>query len=272
MDRYAVIGHPVEHSLSPKIHQLFAQQTGQELSYEKLPAALNAFANTLEDFFARGGRGVNVTVPFKEQAAVWVDELSGGAKDAGVVNTIAPMDGVYWGYNTDGVGLVRDLNVNLNAVLAGKRLLLLGAGGAARGIVRPLLDAGLAHITLANRTPAKAEALVHELAREFAETDLRASSLASAGGEYDLVVNATSAGLTGTGDLVAAAAVRGALCYDLVYAGADETTPFCRWAQAAGAAATFDGLGMLVEQAAEAFLIWRGVRPDTLPVLRELRP
>ena len=270
MDRYAVIGNPVEHSLSPMIHGLFAAQTGSALTYEKLPSPVDDFVNTVHRFFAEGGCGLNVTVPFKAQAAAWVSELSSDARDAGVVNTIAPKSGGFMGFNTDGTGLVHDLAVNLGVELAGLRLLLLGAGGAARGIVRPLLGQGLAHITVANRGEARARELVTELQPEFDEVEIVARSLSQVAGRFDVVINATSAGLSGTGEIIDAAIVRGAFCYDLVY-GAQGSTPFCSWALSAGADTATDGLGMLVEQAAEAFQVWRGIRPQTPPVLAQMR-
>lgn len=271
MDRYAVIGHPVEHSLSPTIHGLFAAQTGEALSYEKLPSPVDQFVTTVEQFFAAGGRGLNVTVPFKAQAAAWVSELRGDALAAGVVNTITANGGDYFGFNTDGVGLVRDLGVNVGVELAGQRLLLLGAGGAARGIIRPLLDQHLLQVTVANRNPAKANALVSALATQYPGIELVACPLSQVRGGFDLVINATSAGLHGHGELIDAAVVRDTFCYDLVYGGASGSTAFCAWAREAGASGVADGLGMLVEQAAEAFQLWRGVRPETGPVLARLR-
>ena len=271
MDRYAVIGNPVEHSLSPVIHQLFATQTGERLIYEKLASPVEEFVKTVEGFFATGGLGLNVTVPFKEQAAGWVDELRGDARVAGVVNTIARVDSGYCGFNTDGVGLVRDLTVNLGLHLAGQRVLLLGAGCAARGVVRPLLAQGLRQLSIANRNADRAVAMVANLVEEYPHVELHALALDQARGEFDVVINATSAGLNGLGALVDASAVRESSCYDLVYGGVAGTTAFCDWARAAGARFVTDGLGMLVEQAAEAFHIWRGVRPDTRPVLAQLR-
>jgi shikimate dehydrogenase len=288
MDRYAVVGNPVGHSLSPRIHAAFARATGQSLEYATLLAPLDAFAATVADFFAAGGAGLNVTVPFKEQAAAWVTELTPAAAAAGAVNTIEPVTGGFRGHNTDGVGLVRDLTVNCGEVIMGRRVLLLGAGGAARGVLRPLLAQRPAELVLANRSVARAQMLVATLCGAAAAdlpagTALRAAALDEPDGAFDIVINATAAGLQ-AGDPVAAvspAVVRGAFCYDLLYgrptgdpgesAGAVPATVFCRWAREHGARRVEDGLGMLVEQAAAAFTIWRGVVPDTRSVLDGLR-
>ncbi len=272
MDRYAVIGHPVEHSLSPQIHRLFAQQTGQQLSYDKLPAPVDGFRQVAEAFFAAGGKGLNVTVPFKSLAAEWVDTRDPAAAAAAAVNTIALESGRRVGYNTDGVGLTVDLCRNHGCAIAGKDLLVLGAGGAIKGILRPLLALQPRSLTIANRTAAKARRLIDELHADGFTVALDSCGLDALRGRYDVVVNGTSAGLSGEGALIAESAVRGAFCYDLLYsAHAGVPTPFCRWAEQAGAAQVSDGLGMLVEQAAEAFFIWRAVRPATGPVLAELR-
>lgn len=266
MDRYVVIGNPVEHSLSPDIHRAFAEQTDQTIEYAKLFAPRGEFAPTLDAFFDAGGCGANVTLPFKAEAHAWVDRRDVSARTSGAVNTIARDGGATVGYNTDGLGLLADLNA-LAIDVAGSRLLLLGAGGAARGVIGPLLAAGVDDLVVANRTVARAETLVAELANGAA----RACGLAAVMGPFDVVINSTSAGLTGEGELIAPAVVRGALCYDLLYARG-ESTPFCAWANAAGARETVDGLGMLVEQAAYAFAIWRGVSPDARAVLAALRP
>ena len=264
-DRYVVIGNPVEHSLSPEIHHAFAEQTGQALEYGKLLAPPNEFAETLNAFFAQGGRGANVTLPFKAEAHAWVDKHDPQADTSGAVNTIAREDGAWVGYNTDGLGLLADLEA-LEIDLEGRRALLIGAGGAARGIIRPLLSAGLESMVVANRTVARAEMLVAAVGHSAAS----ACDLASVAGPFDVVINSTSAGLTGDGNLIAPAAVEDAICYDLLY-GRDRVTPFCAWAAAAGASRTVDGLGMLVEQAAAAFAIWRGVFPDARAVLATLQ-
>ena len=268
MDRYAVIGNPVEHSLSPQIHNLFAEHTNQSLSYCKLPAPPDGFAAVVEEFFAAGGQGLNVTLPFKGVAAQWVDERDAAADAAGVVNTIAIESGRRVGYNTDGVGLMTDLCENHRCTVVGRKLLVLGAGGAVKGIIRPLLAALPQSVTFANRSVEKAHALTEELRREGVRTGLDCCALEATRGRYDVVINGTSAGLSGHGALIAEAAVRDAVCYDLVYSTQSGVqTPFCAWASKAGAAHVYDGLGMLVEQAAEAFRIWRGILPPTAPVL-----
>ncbi len=260
-DRYAVIGNPVAHSKSPRIHALFAAATGQDLRYETLLAPLDGFAPAVRDFIGAGGSGANVTVPFKEEAFRLATRLSERAQAAGAVNTLSFVGTEILGDNTDGAGLVRDLTTNLGFIIAAKRVLLLGGGGAARGVLLPLLGERPAQLVIANRTVEKAVAL----ASTFAGTE--ACGLDALDGRaFDLVINATSIGLTGAVP-PRLTFVPGALAYDMVY-GKD--TDFLRQAAAAGAA-TADGLGMLVEQAAEAFFIWRGVRPATAAVLAELR-
>jgi shikimate dehydrogenase len=260
-DRYVVIGNPVAHSQSPRIHALFAAATGQDMRYETLLAPLDGFAATVRDFAAAGGRGANVTVPFKEEAFRLATRLSERARAAGAVNTLTFAGAEILGDNTDGAGLVRDLTKNLGLVVAGKRVLLLGAGGAARGVILPLLGERPAQLVIANRTVDKALAL----AKAFPGcTGCGLDALE--GREFDLVINATSIGLSGAVPPRLTFAP-GALAYDMVY-GKD--TDFLHQARAAGAA-TADGLGMLVEQAAEAFKLWRGVRPETAAVLAELR-
>ncbi len=267
-DRYAVIGHPVAHSKSPLIHAAFARATGEDLAYGLIDAPPDGFAAAVDAFRATGGRGANVTVPFKEDALAWCDAQGGAvsprAARAGAVNTLVFDAGRLACDNTDGAGLVRDLEANLGFALRGKRALLIGAGGAARGVVQPLLDAGIAGLAIANRTPARAQAL----AARFAPA-VRAGTCADfAGGEFDLVINATSAGLQDAmPELPEACYATGALAYDMLYG---RETPFMRHARAQGARVS-DGLGMLVEQAAEAFRIWRGILPDTAPVLAMLR-
>jgi shikimate dehydrogenase len=268
MDRYAVIGNPVAHSRSPEIHARFAEQTRQALTYERLLAPLDAFAHTVERFRAEGGRGLNVTVPFKEQAWRLAERRSERAQRAGAVNTLMFSDDGVFGDNTDGAGLVRDITVNHGARLQGRRLLILGAGGAVRGCLPNLLAERPGRVVIANRTVARAESL----AREFGDlgTLVGLGYPALAGERFDVVINATSAGLHGElpplpDGLLAA----GALCYDLFYAA--EPTAFLRWARQRGAGQAIDGLGMLVEQAAESFHLWRGVRPLTAPVIAALR-
>ncbi len=269
IDRYAVIGHGLSHSRSPQIHSLFAQSTGQSMSYGLIDVPAAQFAAAARDFFAGGGRGLNVTVPHKEAALTLAGPLTPRARRAGAVNTLAAGPGAdaaaLLGDNTDGAGLVRDLTVNLGYALTGARVLLLGAGGAARGVIAPLLQGGVGELKIQNRTPARAR----QLAQEFA--DLGPVSEDGASGEaFELIINATSASLHGEVPLIAPQACGPrTLCYDLAYGAGD--TAFMRWARAAGAAGAMMGLGMLVEQAAESFLLWRGVRPDTAPVLAQLR-
>lgn len=267
IDRYAVIGNPVGHSLSPDIHLAFAAQTGESLNYEKIEAPLNGFADTVQTFLANGGRGVNVTVPFKGDAAAWVQALDPGAAFADAVNTIVedPAGG-YRGFNTDGPGLVLDLR-RLLPGRSGLKVLLLGAGGAARGVAAPLLDGIAASLTIANRTEEKAAALALRLAQAGYGTGVRSAGFAAPGEGYDLVINATSAGLGGDVPQIPAATVAGAFCYDMVYGG---ETAFMAWSRQAAAAGCADGLGMLVGQAALAFQLWRGVLPDVGPVLERL--
>ena len=282
MDRYAVIGNPVAHSLSPEIHHAFAKQTGERLRYEKLPAPADGFRETAESFFDAGGRGLNVTLPFKGDAFDWVQEAHGAAARSRAVNTIAIEDGGMAGYNTDGQGLIEDL-LALGVGLKGRSLLVIGAGGAVRGVVPALLEAGAARVVIANRAVAKARALAarYPASVESAGLDrLRHTGADVQDGvagrqgaldtRFDVVINGTSAGLEGQGALIDERIARNAVCYDMLYAR-DGSTPFCQWAARAGASAVADGLGMLVEQAGAAFAIWRGVRPDTRKILAELR-
>ncbi len=267
MDRYCVFGNPIGHSKSPLIHQMFAAQTGEQLSYEALLAPLDGFSAFAREFF-REGRGANVTVPFKEEAYRLVDELTARAARAGAVNTLKRLeDGRLLGDNTDGAGLVRDLK-NAGIELRGRRILLLGAGGAVRGVLEPFLAEQPLELVIANRTVAKAE----ELARLFADLGpVVASGFDWLDVPFDLIVNGTSASLAGELPPLAPSLIQPGhtVCYDMMYG--KDTTAFNRWAQTQGAARTLDGLGMLVEQAAEAFYLWRGVRPDSAPVLAELR-
>jgi shikimate dehydrogenase len=265
-DRYAVIGNQIAHSKSPVIHAAFAAQTGEPIEYGRILGDPDDFAGDVRRFVAEGGRGLNVTVPFKTAAFELLDDLSDRARAAGAVNTLIIRDGgLLRGDNTDGSGLLRDLTVNHGLVLAGKRVLLLGAGGAARGVVQPLLEAGPAALLIANRTASKAEAL----AAQFDQAS--GCGLDELDGQrFDLIINATSTGLNGQVPAIPEDCLaEGGWVYDLLYA--DEPTPFCRWGQARGAARVLDGLGMLVEQAAESFWLWRGVRPQTAPVIAQLR-
>jgi shikimate dehydrogenase len=263
-DRYAVIGHPVAHSKSPWIHGEFARQTGQDIDYGRIEAPLGGFERAVDEFRACGGRGANVTVPFKGRAFVYCgDAVEERARVAEAVNTLAFENGSVRGDNTDGIGLLRDLTVNLGFAIGGRRVLLMGAGGAAQGVIAQLVAAGPRRLVVANRTAGKARALA---ARYGASAGGGYEELR--GEQFDLLINATSAGLAGEAPpLGAGAFAPGALGYDMVY-GRD--TPFLALARAAGADAC-DGSGMLVEQAAESFYLWRGVRPATAPVLAALR-
>ncbi|MGB4674503.1 MAG: shikimate dehydrogenase [Azovibrio sp.] len=267
---YAVFGNPIAHSLSPRIHRAFAEQTGADLRYEARLAPLDGFAAALGQFIAEGGQGANVTLPFKETAFRLCDTLSPRARRAKAVNTLGLDRGGIAGDNTDGAGLVRDIEANLAYPLAGRRILLLGAGGAARGVLLPLLEGRPACLHLANRSPAKAEALAAEFAQEAPLPLLGSGFEALAGRSFDLVINATSASLGGEAlPLPAGLFAPGALAYDMMYGKGE--TPFLAQARQGGAARCADGLGMLVEQAAEAFSIWRGIRPATAPLLAQLR-
>ncbi|MDQ2639635.1 MAG: shikimate dehydrogenase [Pseudomonadota bacterium] len=267
-DRYAVIGHPVSHSRSPFIHSRFAAQTSQQLEYGTIDAAPAQFDRAVHEFFGNGGKGLNVTVPHKEAATRLVDELTPRARRAGAVNTLALRpDGSLLGDNTDGAGLARDLANNHRISIAGRRVLLLGAGGAVRGVLAPLLGLKPSQLTIVNRTVQRAQ----ELAEEFG--DLGAISATGYGelngAPYDIVLNATAASLAGELPALPAGIVnKDSICYDLAYDRED--TPFVRWAHERGVARAMDGLGMLVEQAAESFHLWRGVRPDTASVLSAL--
>jgi len=264
-DLYAVVGNPIIHSKSPLIHAKFARQTGQDMAYEKLLAALDDFSGAVAAFRARGGKGLNITVPFKEQAFLLATRKTPRAEAAGAVNTLKFDADDVLGDNTDGAGLVRDLTANLGQNLKGKHILLMGAGGAARGVIAPLLAEFPASLAIVNRSKDKAELLAtlfnHQISA-CSYTDLP-------GRHFDLVINATAASLQGElpplpDDLLNP----GALAYDMMYG---TETPFMAWARAHGAGLVADGLGMLVEQAAESFYLWRGVRPETQSVIGMLR-
>ncbi len=267
-ERYCVLGNPVAHSRSPAIHAQFAEQCGQDMAYEALLAPLDGFVKTVAGFVAAGGRGANVTVPFKEEAFRLCTRRSPRAERAGAVNTLAFSADEIYGDNTDGAGLVRDIEVSLGFALAGRRILLLGAGGAARGVISPLLACKPASLSIANRSVDKAEVLAAQFA-DLAAVDAE-NYAKTENGRFDVVINATSASLSGEAlPLPPGVFAPGSLAYDMMYGKGE--TPFLALARAQGAARLADGLGMLVEQAAEAFLVWRGVRPDSKPVLAALR-
>ena len=268
MDNYAVIGNPIAHSLSPRIHTLFAAQTGQALSYGAILSTTEEFTASVEAFRHAGGRGLNVTLPFKEQAWEYVNDRSAGANRVRAVNTIRfDADGRVFGASTDGAGLVRDLGGNGVAV-GQKRVLLVGAGGAVRSVLGSLLDEQPAAVTIINRTRSRAERLLEQFPEAAGVLTARGFD-DPAGGPYDLVINGASAGLAGQSlPLPDGILAPGACCYDMVYGKAAEV--FLDWAARNGAAKRCDGLGMLVEQAAESFHIWRGVRPETQPVIDNL--
>lgn len=267
-DRYAVIGHPIAHSKSPIIHQLFAEQTGQTISYEAMDVAPDELDNSIEAFFKSGGHGLNVTVPHKTKAMELMDRLTPAAKLAGAINTIISLpDGKLEGDNTDGIGLIADLRDNLHIELIDSSILLLGAGGATRGIVPPLLEQIPAEVVIANRTVEKARGI----ANAFADLgNLSACSFADLENrKFHLIINATSAGLQGELPPFPESIIdSNTICYDLAYSMRD--TPFIAWAKQHGCIKAWQGWGMLVEQAAESFYIWRGVRPETHSVRAQL--
>ncbi|RMF20097.1 MAG: shikimate dehydrogenase [Gammaproteobacteria bacterium] len=267
MDRYAVVGHPVRHSKSPFIHARFAEQTGQVLTYTAIEAPLDGFAHTVRAFLAGEGKGLNVTVPFKEEAFQLVEHRTPLAERAGAVNTLYLDGDTLCGTTTDGIGLVRDLVQNIGLTLQGQRILVLGAGGAVRGVLEPLLKQDPATLVIANRTHAKAEALAtifDDLGR------VEACPFDQLEGPFDLVINGTAASLQGdVPPLPDGIVSKHSYTYDMMYG--KDVTPFGRWAEGQGVQNVHDGLGMLVEQAAESFYLWRGVRPRTAPVLEALR-
>jgi shikimate dehydrogenase len=269
-DRYAVLGDPIAHSKSPRIHMVFARQTAQDLLYTAIRVPLEQFTRAVDRFRDDGGCGLNITVPLKLAAWEYADERSPRAQIAGAVNTLLMRgDGSVFGDNTDGVGLVRDLSINHGVALRERRVLLLGAGGASRGVLGPLLDEAPAALVIANRTAARAQALAKMIAAERGQVQ-GCGFEALAGQPFDVIVNATAAGLSGqTPPLPHGVLAEGGCCYDMVYG--DSPTAFERWGLAHGAGVSLNGLGMLVEQAAESFFIWRGVRPATAPVIEALR-
>jgi len=271
IDQYAVIGNPIKHSKSPFIQSLFAQQVDDTMQYHTLLAPLDGFVATVTQFQQQGGKGLNVTVPFKEQAWQLADKLSDYAKSAGAVNTLVfHQDGTIYGANTDGIGLVQDLTINHHLALQGKRVLLLGAGGAAKGVVQPLLEQKIDALIIANRTEKRAKtlavdftAIANTLSCEIeggSYQDLQTQ------GQFDLIINATAASLEGIMPPMPASCLhQQSICYDLMYAHCP--TAFENWCKDKGAALVLNGLGMLVEQAAESYALWRGRRPQTKPVL-----
>lgn len=277
MDQYAVMGNPVAHSLSPVIHSEFARQTQQKLSYQAIQVETGSFASAVSDFFAQGGKGLNVTVPFKQEAWSLALQRSPDAEIAGAVNTLLQdATGTLQGHNTDGAGLIRDIKDNLGARLEAKTVLILGAGGATRGILLPILREQPVKVIVANRTYSKAA----ELTKAFAQYgSLEARALDDLEDlKADWLINATSASLQGELPALPASIINSdSCCYDLMYSkkhskkDSRQETPFCAWAREAGASLVADGLGMLVEQAAESFYLWRGVRPETLSVINSLR-
>ena len=269
-DLYAVMGNPIQHSKSPQIHTAFAEQTDQDLVYSAILVPLGHFKEAVDDFFGHGC-GLNITVPFKEQAWQYADTYSSRALRAGAVNTlIKQADGDIHADNTDGVGLVTDLSVNHGCVIEGKRVLVLGAGGAVRGILEPLLAQCPRELVIANRTLSKAEALIGDFDDLKQGCQLAASGFSDVHGAFDLIINGTSASLSGELPPLPTQVIQPtSICYDMMY-GAEDTV-FNAWAKDLGAQAAIDGLGMLAEQAAEAFYLWRGVRPQTQALITELR-
>lgn len=278
-DRYAVVGNPIGHSKSPLIHAAFAAATGQDIEYTALLAPLDGFRATVEDFRAHGGLGLNVTVPFKNEAWEYAHARSTRAEAAGAVNTLSFQGREIFGDNTDGVGLVRDLRANHGITISERRVLLLGAGGAAQGVLLPLLEERPARLFIANRTAGRAAELADrfsvssngESGTEIATTELAGGGFEAIGGErFDLIINATAASLNAEGPpLPDGVLAKGGVCYDMMYS--DRKTAFVEWGEQRGAALSLDGLGMLVEQAAESFFIWRGLRPETRGVIAALR-
>jgi shikimate dehydrogenase len=268
-DRYGVMGYPVSHSRSPVIHRLFALQTGENIQYELLQVTPDKLETAIRQFQRTNGRGLNITVPHKQHVVRLCDQLSEPARTAGAVNTLSFRGGEIHGDNTDGIGLLRDLTLNQAFSIEGSSILVLGAGGATRGIVGPLLEMQPASLRIANRTIDRANALAEHFGRSGPVSACRLDAVPVSEG-YDLIINATSAGVKGEAPPYPAAAVSAeTLCYDLSYGLSP--TPFSLWAREQGAERSVMGWGMLVEQAAESFFIWRGVRPDTAPVLKQMK-
>lgn len=267
MDKYAVMGNPIGHSKSPMIHGLFAQQTEQDMRYEAILVHIDGFVHAVHNFREQGGKGLNITVPFKQEAWQLAQQRSRQAQLAGAVNTLSFDGDVIVGNNTDGIGLVRDIVDNHQMPLEGKRILVLGAGGAVRGVLEPFLNQKPKQILIANRTVSRAE----ELVQVFAEIgELQACGFDSIPAEaFDVIINGTAASLQGELPPLPKEIARNAFCYDMMYG--KQPTVFMQWAQQQGAAKVCDGLGMLVEQAAESFFIWRNVRPRTSQVIKAVR-
>ncbi len=267
IDHYAVFGNPIGHSKSPFIHTLFARQTNQQLTYTAETAPVDGFANAAREFFASDGRGCNVTVPFKEQAYQFADRLTERAQLAGAVNTLKKLDdGLIIGDNTDGEGLVQDL-LQYQVPLKNAKILLIGAGGAARGVIKPLLDQGPKQIVITNRTFEKAQQL-EQMFQDYGT--VKALSMSDIDSHFDVVINSTSASLNGELPQISSAIISSdTVAYDMMYGKG--RTAFNQWAIEHGAMRAYDGLGMLVGQAAESFMLWRGLRPGTKQILRELR-
>jgi shikimate dehydrogenase len=271
MDKYAVIGNPIEHSKSPQIHQMFAQQAKADMMYEALLSPVDEFVETVQAFRKGNGMGLNVTVPFKQEAFKLADELSDYAQQAGAVNTLVfREDGSIYGTNTDGIGIVRDLVENHGSQITGKRILILGAGGAVRGVLQPILQQQPKQLFIANRTPERASELVSDMQSLKEECQLAGGGFADIEGQFDLIINGTAASLQGIMPPIPESCLAtGVHCYDMMYGG--RPTAFEYWCEDQGAAKVMNGLGMLVEQAAESFSIWRGKMPDTKPVLEAMR-
>lgn len=266
--QYAVVGNPIEHSKSPQIHTAFAEQCGQDMRYSKLCGSLDNFEHEVREFLQNDGKGMNVTVPFKERAFAMTDVLTDRARLAGAVNTLyVDAAGKLIGDTTDGLGLVRDLTENNGLSLSGKSVLVLGAGGAVRGILEPLLACSPSRLVVCNRTLAKVDILVEA----FADLGkIEKAAFEEVQGSFDLIINGTSASLSGSLPPIPETVIgETTVCYDMMY-GAEETV-FCAWARQLGASQCLDGLGMLVEQAAVAFQIWRGVEPETRTVIDSIR-
>ncbi len=268
MDRYAVLGNPVGHSLSPRIHALFAEQTREPISYEALEAPLDAFRPFVENLHANGYQGMNITIPFKEQAWAMSEQRSQRAELAGAVNTLIRTQTGYKGDNTDGIGLLNDLTKNLGAKLCGANILLLGAGGAVRGVLQPLLEGQPQQLHIANRTASRAEALA-ETFNDLGPT--HGSGLDGPFEQYDIIINGTATSLQGEIPPIPDGLLKpGGICYDMMYSR-NGATAFVQWGKNQGARISSDGLGMLVEQAAESFYLWRDIRPNTRSILQTLR-